>query len=372
VETGDHASTAPRRRDLAVLALAGGLLQRLALTPLRVLVVVAELTEVLVLRRLLRDTPFLVEVVRTPAQAKRALRERAMSVVISDDAELIALAGRVQASALRILLADKERQAQLGVGSGQLHVVYRPYFAARVSALVRESAAPGEPEPTARDDVDLEAETSAYRVDGAAAARRQLLITLAELVEARAGIARGHAARVSALAVALGHEARLDPSEIEALDEAALIHDAGELAVASSVLKLQRRLTPTERRQLSAHVELGHQIAQRSGLGEKQQAAVRHHHERWDGRGYPDGIGGAEIPLAARVLAVADVWDAIASERPYHASTTVAECARMLGQLGGAQLDAELVELFLGREVFRVINWEDPPRGAEPFALAEG
>ena len=196
---------------------------------------------------------------------------------------------------------------------------------------------------------------------GGPTARRRMLLTLAEMVEAKAGHHAGHAARVSTLVSALARETGLQRTEVDAIEEAALLHDVGELALDAALLQQRRRFTPSEVKRMRFHVDASLQIAQRSGLSRGVLATIRHHHERWDGQGYPDRLNGPRIPLPARILAVADVWDAIATERPYRQLLTPGECERTLTLLAGAQLDGALVDLFLRRRIYEVIDWSDPP-----------
>ncbi|HWE28756.1 MAG TPA: HD domain-containing phosphohydrolase, partial [Polyangia bacterium] len=139
----------------------------------------------------------------------------------------------------------------------------------------------------------------------------------------------------------------------------------GELAASISLWRVPRRLNQAELQQVHLHAQASHVVAQRCGAAKPALLAVRHHHERWDGRGYPDGLARAAIPVTARVLAVADTWDALATARPYRDKQPLAQCARTLRAAGGLQLDPALVELFLARRIHDAIDWADPPRAAE-------
>ncbi len=212
----------------------------------------------------------------------------------------------------------------------------------------------------------VEDDTKPYAlVSGGTVARRRLLLTMAELAEATLGHGSGHALRVAALAVALGRAIGLSPADVDALDEAALLHDVGELAASISLWRVPRRLNQAELQQVHLHAQASHVVAQRCGAAKPALLAVRHHHERWDGRGYPDGLARAAIPVTARVLAVADTWDALATARPYRDKQPLAQCARTLRAAGGLQLDPALVELFLARRIHDAIDWADPPRAAD-------
>jgi HD-GYP domain-containing protein (c-di-GMP phosphodiesterase class II) len=196
--------------------------------------------------------------------------------------------------------------------------------------------------------------------------RRRLLLTMAEMVEARLGSALGHAVRVSTLAGQLARELGMKPQSIEIVEDAALAHDLGELGIDPPVHQLRRRLTPRETAAMHHHVESSHRIAHRGGLPMAALAGVRHHHERWDGHGYPQKLRGGAIPLIARLIAVADTWDALASGRPYRPPSSLPTCIKDFQSLAGAQLDPALVRLFLDRKVYQTIDYSEP---RAPFKL---
>lgn len=346
-------------------------LSRAAEKSLRLLCV-APVDDVLVLRRLLRDTSYHVIPAAGQAQALRCLADGPWHAVLSDDdPKLLEEVERRHPNALRILLAKADRRPKLvaAAHAGRFVLALRPYFATRVRELLadHERRAQFEPEATvAAGERTFEGETKPYVVmSGAPVARRRVLITMSELAEAKSGHSSGHGQRVSHLAVTLARAIGMPGEEIEPLGEAALLHDVGELAIRSSALTQKRRLTPNELHELRCHVEAGETVLRRCGLGRTALAAVRGHHERWDGRGYPDGLQRSAIPLAARVLAVADTWDALATARPWRARMTPIEAERTLQLLGGTQLDPQLVEVFLQRKIFQSIDWSDPPRAEE-------
>jgi putative nucleotidyltransferase with HDIG domain len=359
---------------------------------LRVLYAAAEVTDLILLRRLLRDTPYHIDAARTAALALKTLDYRKYAALIADDerlpgmsgAQLLAEVERCQPHVLRILLARIERVKMLtpAARAGRYRLIVRPNFASHVHAALLEHVprahrAQLRIEPRAQPRVEprspprslpmppvppAEPQTTPHELEaGGPVARRRMLLTLSELVEAKARHGAGHGLRVSTLAGALGRETGLSRGEIESLEEAALLHDVGELALDASLLTLPRRLTPAELRLMRSHVEAGHQIARRSGLARVVVEAIRHHHERWDGRGYPDRLAGPKIPLAARMIAVADTWDALATARPYKPHLPVDECLRTLALLGGSQLDGALVDLFARRRIYESIDWANPP-----------
>ena len=339
--------------------------------------IAAPVDDILVLRRLLRDTSYRVDPATSATQALRAISQHAYSAVVADDEALVGISGakmlssveELQPGALRILIARRERRPQLANASLQkkFQLFVRPYFAAPVrDALLAHERSTKVASGPRRDkkgaDVQgtvaigaamLEEDTKPYTlVSGGAVVRRRLLLTMAEVAEGGVGSGAGHAARVSMLATALGRAIGLSPGDLDALDEAALLHDVGELGPASGVLKLRRRLSPAELRAIHVHPVESAQVAERCGLPKPAVAAVRHHHERWDGKGYPQKLARSQIPVLARILAVADTWDAVATERVYREPLPTAQCARTLRLAAGSQLDPALVELFLSRKLY--------------------
>jgi len=142
------------------------------------------------------------------------------------------------------------------------------------------------------------------------------LRALARAVDAKDPSTARHAARVATLSVAIAREMGWDEASLEALEEAALLHDVGKIGVPDALLLKPTRLTDEERTVVSAHAALGAEIVS-DVLSEEQVAWVRSHHERWDGTGYPDGLAEEAIPEGARIIAVADAWDAMTSVRTY-------------------------------------------------------
>ncbi|HEV8474062.1 MAG TPA: HD-GYP domain-containing protein [Methylomirabilota bacterium] len=145
----------------------------------------------------------------------------------------------------------------------------------------------------------------------------QSLLGLANALEAKDPYTRGHSERVSAMsrriAIALG----LAPAVVDAVGQAGLLHDIGKIGVPETILTKPGPLTPEEWAVMRAHPVVGAQIVAPFEFFAPAVAAIRHHHERWDGSGYPDGLAGDAIPIEARIVAVADVFDALTSNRSY-------------------------------------------------------
>ena len=126
-----------------------------------------------------------------------------------------------------------------------------------------------------------------------------------------------------------------------------LLHDVGKVAVPDSILWKPEPLTPEERSLMERHPLVGWEILREIDFLGEAKLVVRHHHERWDGAGYPDGLAGEVIPLSARVFAVADALDALTTVRPYRAPSTLIEARAMIEDSSGTQFDPEVVDAFL-------------------------
>lgn len=161
--------------------------------------------------------------------------------------------------------------------------------------------------------------------------------SLAAAVDARDAYTAGHSRRVQKLAVAIGREVGLDGPEIEALSFAALFHDIGKLAVPDAVLLKAGALDEDEWSIVRRHAEEGERIIAHLGFLADATPAIRHHHERWDGTGYPDGLAGLEIPIGARILHVADALDSMLTNRIYRHAFSVEEALAELERGSGTQ-----------------------------------
>lgn len=177
----------------------------------------------------------------------------------------------------------------------------------------------------------------------------QSIRVLARAVDAKDPSTREHSERVADLAVAIGEALRWPAELLVRLREAGLVHDVGKIGVPDAILFKPSRLTEREYREIMRHAAIGAEMVA-DVLDPQQVAWVRGHHERWDGRGYPDGLAGEAIPEGARVLALADAWDVMTSDRPYHAPLSVgdalAECRRCAGGQFWGRAVAAIEELF--------------------------
>jgi response regulator RpfG family c-di-GMP phosphodiesterase len=183
------------------------------------------------------------------------------------------------------------------------------------------------------------------------AANRQALFGLAEAIEAKDPYTKGHCGRVAAYSLVLAKEAGYPDDGLETLEFGAFLHDIGKIGIRDSVLLKAGPLDDTEWIHMREHPVKGYEIAKGIEMLKPIMSAVRNHHERWDGSGYPDKLKAYEIPLAARIVAIADAYDAMATERPYKAALPLEECEKILRKCAGNMYDPDLIEVFVQRKV---------------------
>ncbi|MDF8265077.1 HD-GYP domain-containing protein [Luteipulveratus flavus] len=176
-------------------------------------------------------------------------------------------------------------------------------------------------------------------------ARLRTTRTLVAAVEARHPSIKGTSSAVASIAALIGEERKLRPKQLDALKFAAVLHDIGLVAPALQQSRIDGRLTAADLRQIRSHPDRGVAMIEDIDFLKESVAAIRHHHERWDGRGYPDGLAGSAIPLLARIIAVGDTYVAVRRGR---ADVTIDETLRILRARSGTHLDPSLVES-LGR-----------------------
>ncbi|HXJ82428.1 MAG TPA: HD domain-containing phosphohydrolase [Candidatus Methylomirabilis sp.] len=175
----------------------------------------------------------------------------------------------------------------------------------------------------------------------------QSLLGLANALEAKDPYTRGHSTRVAELAGRLALRLSLSSAETETIAHAALLHDIGKIGVPESLLRKAGTLTEQEWEVMRRHPVTGAQIVAPLEFFDDGAIIIRHHHERLDGSGYPDGLRGETIPLGARIVAVADTYDALTSKRSYRDRLTHTEALQVLHRESGRTLDARLVTLFV-------------------------
>jgi putative nucleotidyltransferase with HDIG domain len=177
-----------------------------------------------------------------------------------------------------------------------------------------------------------------------------MLSMLTRAIEARDPYTQGHSARVTALAEEVARRLGWSSDQLATLRIGGPLHDIGKLAVSDEVLCKEGRLDDAEFAQIQEHPKIGARILLRMAALREAIPYVLYHHERWDGCGYPSGKAGEEIPVEARVLAVADAFDAMTSDRPYRRALSREEALAEVERCAGTQFDPKIARVFL--EVF--------------------
>jgi HD-GYP domain-containing protein (c-di-GMP phosphodiesterase class II) len=220
------------------------------------------------------------------------------------------------------------------------------------------------------DDVLLALGTSVAAVLAEARLREELrsaflatVAVLADAIEAKDRFLLGHAADVATYVTAVADRLGLEPRRREELVYAALLHDVGKIAISEQILMKPAALTSEERGVVQLHARIGALLVRQVPALRPVEAAVLHHHERWDGGGYPEGLAGEAIPIEARIIAVADAFSAMTADRPYRKPMTISEACDELERHAARQFDPRCVRLF-AEEVRR-----RPPTPERPDAL---
>jgi HD-GYP domain-containing protein (c-di-GMP phosphodiesterase class II) len=210
---------------------------------------------------------------------------------------------------------------------GQVSLVYK----AEREREIAEAAA-----QAARMDLELSLEELAAQSLGS-------LHALVAAVDAKDSYTAAHSSGVTEAALAIGRRMGLSEHDLGLLESASLLHDVGKIGVPGAVLSKPSALTPEEFRLVQAHPALGGRIAESVPSLEAIVPIIVHHHERWDGTGYPDGLSGEEIPVLARVLAVADAYDAMSTDRPYRGRLAWFRVRKELRKGSGTQFDPRVI-----------------------------
>lgn len=188
--------------------------------------------------------------------------------------------------------------------------------------------------------------------------------TLNAAVEARDPYTAGHSQRVRRVSLAIGRELRLSARQLGALGTAALFHDIGKIGMPDAILTKPGRLDRAEAAVMREHVTRGAEIVARISSLSDSVPAIRHHHERWDGLGYPDRLSASDVPVEAAIIAIADAWDAMTTDRPYAVALDLDEAMLQIHTGRGKQFNPAVVDAFLSVAQRRPA--EIMPAGATP------
>lgn len=326
----------------------------------KILIVDEEPVSTRLLERLFRDYPVLSA--RTGAEALRLLEQHDVALLITErhipgmtGVELLERAASLRPHMVRIILAgDADASALVdAINRGQVYrYVTKPWNSEDLRLTV------------VRALQHYEANRSHHEMEEAnkrlsrrlQAMTRGVVCAIADTLEAKDRYVYGHARRVSGYSLAIGRRMRLGLPLLEQLSLAALMHDVGKIATPEAILLKPAALTEEERAVVRLHAERGARLLAEVPEMEETAAAVRHHHEDYDGSGYPDGLRGEQIPLASRVIRLADAYDAMTSPRPFREALGHGEAVAQLLNGAGKQYDPEVVRAFCELEALAKIR----------------
>lgn len=177
--------------------------------------------------------------------------------------------------------------------------------------------------------------------------QEQVVARLMQISESRDPATAAHQRRCAFYAEAIGQQLGLRQAPLAVLHYGALLHDIGKLGINEAIIHKPGPLTSDEYHTMQRHPSIGEQIVQPLLLAQWIAPIVRHHHERWDGRGYPDQLAGEDIPLGARIVAIADAFDAMTSQRVYHDAIAPSQAVAHLSAGAGKCWDAQIVRIFV-------------------------
>jgi putative nucleotidyltransferase with HDIG domain len=175
----------------------------------------------------------------------------------------------------------------------------------------------------------------------------ETIMAFSEALEARDQYTAGHSRRVMEYSKSIGQRIKLDKQDIEDLKRSALLHDIGKIGIPDTILRKQTKLTDEEYATIKSHTKTGASILNYIKSFKDLVPAVYHHHEQFDGDGYPDGIKGTAIPLHARIIAIADTFDAMTSSRSYRKALSLRTALSELERNRGVQFDPDITDIFL-------------------------
>jgi putative nucleotidyltransferase with HDIG domain len=176
----------------------------------------------------------------------------------------------------------------------------------------------------------------------------EMMLILVKALEERDEYTCGHSERVANLSMAIGRKLSLSRVRIEKLRRGALLHDIGKIGIRDELLYKPGNFTLEERARMNQHPEKGHFIVLNSHLLWDLIPMIRNHHENFDGSGYPDGLRGEQIPLEARIVSLADYFDALATARPYKKPFSKEDSVAYVNSMSGKKFDPKVVKAFLG------------------------
>jgi len=294
--------------------------------------------------------------VESASEALSILRSQPADVVLADlvmpgmgGLDLLKAARSIDPSVGFILFASAGRTADAieGLRRGADDYIVKPFDLDEIRHAVHRTLHHRQLSRQLHSNVARVDESLLTRTQSTERMLLDALRAIASAVETRDGYGGQHVERVAQYAVATGRTLGLEDESLRTLHIAALLHDLGKIGVPDQILHKPERLTSEEDEVMRRHPVISASIVGQSESLSAVVPAILHYHERWDGGGYPDGLAGEDIPIASRILGVAEAFDAIVTTRPYRTKRTRSEAISELQRCAGAQFDARVVDAFI-------------------------
>ncbi len=238
--------------------------------------------------------------------------------------------------------------AREALKQGATDFITKPYNIQEISILIERNLMRHSLETSRNKQAQYEKERSL----------KATLDALLAALDTRDTETEGHSERVAAYTMAMARRLKLSDDELADIEKGALLHDIGKIGVPDSILYKPGPLTPEEWEIMKQHPVIGYRMCMKIDMLRNAAPIVLHHHERWDGKGYPYGLSGEQTPLGARLFAIADTLDAMTSDRPYRKALSFAQARDEIIRCAGTQFDPDLVKLFseISEDEFRTIR----------------
>lgn len=185
-------------------------------------------------------------------------------------------------------------------------------------------------------------------------ANLDIVRVLSDAIEAKDPYTKGHCGRVASYSLNLGKTIGLRPEQMEVLEYGALLHDIGKIGVHGSILNKPEKLNEDEYKHIRTHPGTGNHILRDIDMFKEVKTLVRQHHERHDGKGYPDGLDGSQLNILSRIIIIADAYDAMTSDRPYRKGIPQKRAISILRENRGTQFDPELLDIFIKQKLYLI------------------
>lgn len=202
------------------------------------------------------------------------------------------------------------------------------------------------------DILDRRNETLAKLYFDLKKANLEIVRALSETIEAKDPYTKGHCRRVTAFSLRIGKAVGLTQEQLEALEYGSLLHDIGKIGIRGAVLNKPDGLTEEEYNHVKSHPQIGENIISNLESLKGARSVILHHHERYDGKGYPGGLRNIQLDILPRIVIIADAYDAMTSDRPYRKGMTRERALAILEENKGKQFDPELVDIFIGNKLY--------------------